>query len=297
MKQNLRLKKICVYLCVSVVSLFLLLIPIFAQTKTLLKRTTYKTENIDFGAGGTVSINGAPNGSITIEGWQKNEVEISADIEVQAETEADLALLAQVNTFVLDENFGHITVQSVGTFDKKYLKGAAKKFPKNLLAMPFRIDYRIKVPVYCDLEINGGHGDLTLANVEGAMRINVLETNARLDLLGGTINATFGSGTVDVLIPTRGWRGHSADIQLASGTMNVRLPPNLSAEIDAKVLQNGQIENSYKNLKPRDRTKFTTRTIAAKAGSGGVNLSFTVGDGTLKLSGIEVSEKKIENEK
>ncbi len=291
MKQNTISKKICVHLCLSVVSIFLLSLPIFTQTKPLLKRTTYKTENIDFGVGGTVSIIGAPNGSISVEGWQKNEVEISADIEVQAETEADLVLLAQVNSFVLDENFGHVTVQSVGAYDKKYLKSAAKNFPKNLLAMPFRIDYRIKVPSYCDLEINGGHGDLTLSNVEGAMRINVLETNAKLNLIGGTVLATFGSGTVDVSIPTRGWRGRSADIQLASGTMNVWLPHNLSAEIDAKVLRNGQIKNSYKNLKPRARAKFTAKSIAAKAGNGGINLSFTISDGTLKLSETGSSEK------
>lgn len=279
-------KKICVHLCLFAITFFFLSLSILAQTKPLLKRTTYKTENIDFGAGGTLSVTGAPNGSITIEGWQKNEVEITADIEVQAETEADLALLAQVNTFALDESFGHITIQSVGAYDKKYLKKVAKSFPKNLLAMPFRIDYRIKVPVYCDLEINGGKGDLTLSNVDGTMRINVLETNAKLNLIGGMINATFGSGTIDVTIPTRGWRGRSADIQLASGTMNVSLPPNLSAEIDAKVLRRGQIENSYKTLKPRDRAKFTAQSIAAKAGNGGINLSFTVGDGTLKLIGV-----------
>ena len=291
MRQNIKSKKICVYLCLSVVSIFLLCLPLFAQTKPLLKRTTYKTENIDFGAGGTLSVVGAPNGSISIEGWSKNEVEITAEIEVQAETENDLALLAQINTFVLDENFGHITIQSVGTHDKKYLKSAAKKFPKNLLAMPFRIDYKIKVPGYCDLEINGGRSDLNLSNVEGTMRINVLETNAKLDLIGGTITATFGSGTVDVTVPTRGWRGRSADIQLASGTMNVRLPQNLSAEIDAQVLRNGQIENSCKNLKSRDRTKFTAKLINAKAGNGGVKLSFTVGDGTLRLSETGGGEK------
>ena len=291
MKQKTNARKIRVHLCLSVISILLFSLPVFTQTKTLLKRTTYKTENIDFGAGGTVSVMGAPNGSISVEGWSKNQVEISADIEVQAETEADLALLAQINTFVLDENFGHITIQSVGTYDKKYLKSVAKKFPKNLLAMPFRIDYRIKVPSYCDLEINGGHGDLTLSKVEGTMRINVLETNAKLNLIGGTIIATFGSGTVDVSIPTRTWRGRSSDIQLANGIMNVWLPPNLSAEIDAKVLRNGQIENSYNILKPRERTKFTAKLMAAKAGNGGANLSFTVGDGTLKLSEIKISEK------
>ena len=258
----------------------------FAQTKQLIKRTTYKTENIEFGVGGTVSIVGAPSGSIIIEGWQKNEVEISAEIEIQAENETDLAQLAQVNGFALDESFGHIRILTVGTFDKNYMKRVAKKFPKNLLAMPFNIDYHIKVPAFCDLEIDGGSGDLTLSGVEGAMRIKVLESNAKLSLIGGTIVATFGSGNVDIKILTRSWRGRDADIQLANGTMNIQLANNLNANVDATVLRSGQIENSFSLLKPRSRTKFTDKLITAKAGTGGATLSFTVGDGTLKLAKI-----------
>ena len=259
----------------------------FAQTKQLIKQTTYKTDNIEFGVGGTVSITGAPSGSIVVEGWQKNEVEITAEIEIQAENEADLAQLAQVNGFALDESFGHIRIITIGTFDKNYMKRVAKKFPKNLLAMPFKIDYHIKVPVICDLEIDGGNGDLTLSGVEGAMRIKVLESNAKLNLIGGTIVATFGSGNVDIKILTRSWRGRDADIQLANGTMNIQFAANLNAEVDATVLRSGQIENSFSILKPRSRTKFTDKLITAKSGNGGAKLSFTVGDGTLKLAKIE----------
>lgn len=258
-----------------------------AQTTKLIKRTTYKTDNVEFGVGGTVSIVGAPNGSIIIEGWKKNEVEISAEIEVQAENETDLAQLAQINSFVLDESLGRIRILTVGTFDKGYMKRVAKKFPKNLLAMPFKIDYRVKVPMFTDLEIDGGNGDLTLSGVEGAMRIKVLESNAKLNLIGGTIAATFGSGNVDIKIPTRSWRGRDADIQLATGTMNIQFANNLNAEVDATILRSGQIENTFSILKPRDRSKFSDKLINAKAGSGGAKLSFTVGDGTLKLATIE----------
>ena len=271
-------------MCLSVLSILLFLAPCFAQeTKALIKRTNYKTETVEFGVGGTVSIIGAPSGSIRVEGWQKNAVEISAEVEMQAETESDLAELAKVNGFIIDDDFGHIRITSVGTHDKNYLKRVAKKFPKNLLAMPFKIDYVIKVPVYSDINIDGGRGDLTLSNVEGTMRINYLESNARLNLIGGTIVATIGKGDVAVVIPNRSWRGRSADVQLASGTMIVQLPINLSANVDAQVLRIGQIENALTVLKPRDRTKFSEKSMAAKAGNGGAPLSFTVGDGTLKL--------------
>lgn len=250
----------------------------------LIKRTTYKTENVELGAGGTVTIVGAPSGSITIEGWTKNEVEVSAEIEMQAATEADLATLSAISGFAVDQQFGHIRIISLGTYDKEYLKRVAKKFPKNLLNSPLKIDYKVKVPQFCDLDINSGKGDLKLSKVEGAMQIKAFEGDAMLDLIGGTISATFGSGNVDVKINQRSWRGRQANFQVATGTLNVQFPQNMNAEVDATVLRNGKIENSLTTLQPRDRSKFSEKTMLAKAGNGGALLSFTVGDGTLKMS-------------
>ncbi|MDQ3800708.1 MAG: DUF4097 domain-containing protein [Acidobacteriota bacterium] len=271
----------CVYLSAAAAFSFSQTAP---SSTPLVKRTTYKSEKISFGAGGTVTIVGAPLGSITVEGWQKNEIEVQAEIEIEAATEADLAQLAQVNGFVLDEDFGHARIVSVGTHDRDYMKRAAKKFPKHLLSVPFKIDFRIKVPIYCDLEINGGKGDLTLSAVEGAMLIKFLESNAKMDLVGGAIDATFGSGKVDVKIAKPSWRGRMLNVGLATGTLNVRFPQNLSADLDASILKNGKIESSLENLKPRDRAKFSEKSIVARAGNGGALLSFTVGDGGLNLS-------------
>ncbi len=256
----------------------------FAQTKPLIKRTTYKSEKIEFGAGGTISIIGAPAGSIEIEGWQKNEVEISAEIIMEAETEADLAHLAGVNGFLIDNSSINLRITSVGTHDKRYIKRVAKDFPKKLLGTPFRIDYTIKVPLYSDLNVDGGRGSFSLSGVEGAIIVKYLEADANLKLNGGTVSAIFGGGTIDVTFTNPSWRGRNADIQLAKGAMNVNLPPNLSADLNASVLRTGKIENSYEFLKPRGQTKFSEKIINAKAGNGGATLSFTVGDGTLKLS-------------
>ena len=73
-----------------------------AQTTNLLKRTTYKTDKVEFGVGGTITILGAPNGSIEVEGWKKNEIEVTAEIEVQAKNQEDLVKLSEVTGFVLD---------------------------------------------------------------------------------------------------------------------------------------------------------------------------------------------------
>jgi hypothetical protein len=250
-----------------------------------LKRTTVKSDKLDFGSGGTITIQGAPKGSITVEGWSKNEVEISAEIIVEAATDADLERLSKVTGFQLDESTGRVGIISLGTHDKKYVKTVDKKFPKELMGSAYRIDYVLKVPRYSDVQIDGGVGDLSVSNVEGALKINYLETNAKLDLVGGGVLAVFGKGDVDISIPTQSWRGRFADVQLAIGTMSLNRPSGLNAEFDANILKSGKIENGFDGFKPRVRKQeFTEKSIAAKAGAGGIPLKFSVGDGTIQIS-------------
>lgn len=257
----------------------------FAQSQGVLKRTTTKTDRLDFGVGGSISVTGAPVGSIRIEGWKNREVEITAEIEVQANNEADLKMLGDITGFVLQESLGRTDITSIGTHDKKYVKKLGKKLPKGLAAMPFRIDYVIKVPMYSDINVDGGHGDLTISGVEGDFVLNYLDTNAKIDLVGGSMIGVFGKGSVEFAILKSSWRGRMADVSLAIGEMNVRLPGGINAELDASILRTGKIDNVYEGLKPRvRRAEFTDKSIVAKAGLGGIPLKFTVGDGTLKLS-------------
>ena len=65
------------------------------------------------------------------------------------------------------------------------MKKTAKKFPKNLLNMPWKIDYRLRVPVNTDLEINAGHGPVKLSAVEGSVRVSATESETSLTLTGG----------------------------------------------------------------------------------------------------------------
>ena len=247
-------------------------------------RTTTKTDKFDLSSGATLTVTGAPNGSIKIIGSPKNEIEIIATIGIEAANDADFAKLAAITGFVTDESAIRVAIGSVGPHNKFGLKKLPKDFPKNLLATPFRIDYEIRVPRYTDLEIDGGKGDLSITGVEGSMRVNFIETKGDVEVVGGTTNITVGKGTLDMAFGVRGWRGRSATVNVGSGELNVSLPSNMHAEIEATILKTGMIANSLVDLKPRDRkVAFTDKSILAKAGVGGSPLKFTVGDGTMKL--------------
>lgn len=255
-----------------------------AASAQSVKRTIIKTDRFDFGAGGTVVITGAPQGAIKITPSQRNEIEIVANIELQAASESDITKLAEITGFITTEDLGRTAIQTIGTHAKQLLKKAGKKIPKDLAKLPFRVDYEIKVPRYCDLEINGGIGDLIVQGVEGSMQINVVDSNAKIELISGAANIAVGKGSADVSLASRGWRGRSANIQLGTGDLTLHLPTNLSADIDAVVARSGKIENTFPDLKPRDRkVTFTDKSILAKAGVGGISLKFGVGDGTIRL--------------
>lgn len=270
----------------SVVFVFLISATAFTQQPTI-KRTTYKSDKLDFGVGGTLSVIGAPNGSIRIEGWSNREIEIKAEITVEAPTEADLERISKITGFIIDEGVGRLGIVSVGSNDKKYLKNADKRFPKTLLGLPYTVDYVIKVPRYCDLQIDGGKGSLHIAGVEGTMKVNFLESTAKIDLVGGGVLATIGAGTLDLTIPSRSWRGHFADVQVAKGDLNLNLPTGLNADFDAVILRTGKIENGFQGFVPKVRKiEFTDKSIAGKSGAGTVPLKFTVGDGTMTIKEI-----------
>lgn len=261
----------------------------------LLTRSTTRHETRRFGYGGTLTIHGAPEGSITVEAWPRNEVDVTADIELKGATEEELAALAAVNNFVLDEDGSHLSILTTGTHDRKFMKRAAKEFPKKLLALPWKIDYRIRVPAQLDLEIYAGRGALEIINTEGALSLNAGESQVSLTLRGGDVVSTIAGGSLRLRVPTNGWRGRGASIRLGRGDLTVELPASFNGDVDATLLRTGRVENNHPALLPRSGSGSSApnaRQLRARAGSGGATLSLELGDGVLRITQLTSDEKK-----
>ena len=250
---------------------------------TPLVRTTTRNETRRLGYGGTLTVIGAPEGSITIEGWSRSEVEVRAEIQLRANTEQDLDRLAAVNGFVLDEDLNHLRVLTTGTHDRAFMKAKAKNFPKTLVGLPWKIDYRIRVPMSVDLDINAGRGPISLAGVDGNIRVSSPQSETKLQFSGGTLSTTIALGTVTLKVLGRSWRGVGADIRVAAGDVVLELPAGFSGDLDAEILRTGEIENTYEGLEAREKPGVTKQHIKGRMGSGGGFLKLTVGDGRIYI--------------
>lgn len=245
-------------------------------------RTTTRNETRRLGYGGTLTVIGAPDGSITIEGWSRSEVEVRAEIQLRADSEQDLDRLALYNAFVLDDDFNHVSVLTTGTHDRVFMK-KAKNFPKKLLGLPWKIDYRIRVPVSVDLDINAGRGPISLKGVDGNIRISSPQSETKLEFAGGTLSTNIGVGRVTLKVLGRSWRGVGADIKVAVGDIVLELPPGFSGDLDADVLRIGGIETTYEGMEVREKPGITKQKIKGRLGSGGGFLKLTVGDGRIYI--------------
>ena len=248
-----------------------------------LVRTTTRHEVRRFGYGGTLTLIGAPEGSVTIEGWTRNEIDISAEIQLRADTEADLALLAAVNTMALIEDANHVQILSTGTHDQAYMKRIAKKFPKALLGLPWKIDYRIRVPVSIDLEVSTGRGPVSVSGVEGNIQLTAAESEATLNLSGGTLSAIVAIGKIKLSVPTRSWRGNGVDLRVAAGELTLELAPGFSGDVNGDILRTGRIDDTYGLEARRARGVAGPNQLRAGAGAGGAAFQLTVGDGTVYI--------------
>jgi DUF4097 and DUF4098 domain-containing protein YvlB len=139
------------------------------------------------------------------------------------------------------------------------------------------------MPALTDLEIDAGNGPITISGVEGALRLNALSSNTDLSLTGGLVSVTVQSGTVNLSIPARAWHGLGSEVRLASGHLNVELMPGFSGDINADVLRLGEVKIGYPELQPQEGSHMNSKSIHARAGSGGATLNFTVGDGTIEI--------------
>lgn len=255
-------------------------------------RTTVRHETVRLPFGGTLTVSGPPAGSIIIEGWARSEVDITASIELQAPSAPDLDLLAAVNTFIVDVDSNHIRILTSGTHDRAFMKQTAKKFPKTLIGLPWKIDYHIKVPALTDLVVDAGNGPIRLSGVEGALRLNALSTEADLSLTGGLVSVLLQTGKLNLRVPARSWHGLGAEFKMASGQLTVELLPGFSADINASVMRFGEIKSSLAELQPRERGSISARSMRARAGSGGATLDFTIGDGTIEIKQLAESGKQ-----
>lgn len=196
----------------------------------LVQRSETIEREVPAGYGTVVTVTAGPHGGVQVSAWRERKVRVEARIELNAPTEADLALLAKVIGVSVEPNPTSIKVTTKGPHDKKWMKGV-KDFPKQLLTMPWRIDYVVWVPEYTSLSVEVSDGETLVEGISGIISVANTHGDIRLTNISGATQVTASAGSLTIATRDRSWRGGNFN-GAASGDIVFTAPDRFSGLFD-----------------------------------------------------------------
>jgi len=205
--------------------------PSDAPAAPLRQRISMIEQEVDAGYGGGVHVETGPHGGVQVSAWREHKVRVEARVELNAPTEADLDLLTKVVGILVDPSATDVEVTTRGPHDKKWMKGI-KGVPKDLLRMPWRIDYVVWVPEYTAVAIEVNDGDALVDGVNGIISVVSAHGDVRLSNVAGATRATAAGGNIVITTHDRGWRDGNLSAT-AFGNVTLTAPSGFSAYLTA----------------------------------------------------------------
>ncbi|WP_058866803.1 hypothetical protein [Chloracidobacterium thermophilum] len=246
-----------------------------------------REQKMRFEYGRALKITLPPQGSLTITGSKRAELVVQATIRVEGASSAELAALAERIGFQIDTRDVRLHLMSLGpavkNLSRKERRAVSEGLASPLLRLPYRIDYKVVVPEYTDLEIAVFDGDLSLADIYGGIVFTVQRGRVVLSGVAGTVVGRLATGTVRVELNGRSWRGSGLDLQVGVGDIVLSVPRGFAA--DVALAASAPLDIRYPINRDADippDSPFGLRT-RGRFGVGGAELQLMTARGTLRV--------------
>lgn len=195
------------------------------------------TEQFPLKNGGLVTLKNS-NGKVEIEGWDKEEFYMEAEKQVKAGSrEKAEKMLAEVE-IMIDQSANEISIearepqQNSGFWD--WIFGDE---------MSVNINYKLRVPRDCRLQIDNTNGSVEISSVEGEIRLETTNGKIVANNIGGTVEGHTTNGSIKTQISSINDRG-SIQFTTTNGSIETTLPGNASFELRARTT-NGSINTDF----------------------------------------------------
>jgi hypothetical protein len=120
-----------------------------------------------------------------------------------------------------------------------------------------------------DLEVEGARGDVEARTGNGDIKVSTSS---------GPVSARTGNGGINVDMASL--KGNDAmDFSTGNGSIDVRFPSNLSAEVEANV----PVKNFETDFPIEMSARWSSRQIEGKIGNGGRRIRFSTGNGHVRI--------------
>ena len=211
-------------------------------------------------SGGTIAVDGKPNGGVSVKGWDQNQVLVRARVQTAAPTAAEAEALGR-----------QVRVETSGA--KIFESG-----PEHRRDYNWNVSYEVFVPRRADLSLETTNGGIAIADVNGRIDFNAMNGGVVLKRVGGTVRGSTMNGGLVVELAGERWDGDSLDVSTTNGGVILSVPENYSAN-----LQTGTVNGSVSVDFPITVQGRINKQIAVNLGSGGAMVKAMTTNGGVHL--------------
>ena len=211
-------------------------------------------------ASADVLIDPDQNGSIHVHGWANAEIQVKACVRTVALDAGAAAALAKQVT--ITDGPGRVIA----------------KGPEPANQAWWSVSYEVWVPSAANLELKADNGSISVDGTNATIRAHTRNGSLKLKNVSGDVEGKTQNGSLSVDLASGAWQGKGMKLNTANGSIDMRLTPGISAEVEASTV-NGRIRNDLAaDVKGDDKheAKFTLGAGGAKIEARTVNGSVTI---------------------
>lgn len=188
-------------------------------------------ETFAFSPEGSIKVQNI-NGLIEITGWDQSEVRVVTTKTGKNAQELEHAISQQKHTE------DTLTIKTnIEPVSKGFLGIGRKRSSAS-------IDYKIWAPKQSKLnEIRSVNGRVEIRDIQGPVDVETVNGPAKAEGLGSDVEISTVNGPINASLPQAPDNG-SIKLETVNGRIELKLPPNVDAEIKAKAV-NGSIKNEF----------------------------------------------------
>ncbi|HJS51408.1 MAG TPA: DUF4097 family beta strand repeat-containing protein [Pyrinomonadaceae bacterium] len=219
-------------------------------------------------ASGKIDVDGARNGGISVKGENRSDVLVRACVQAWGSTDEAARSLAS-----------SIRINTSGVIKAD---GPEENFS---------VSYDIRVPRNTNLNLKAHNGGISIKAVDGSMDLSTLNGGISVFDAAGDVRGRTTNGGVSVALVGNGWKGSGLDLQTTNGGVNLSIPSNFAANIEAGTVNGGFSSDIPElNVTTDDQKGYghsRARRINASLNGGGATVRVMTTNGGIRISSTD----------
>lgn len=219
-----------------------------------------ETKEQRLAAASSEAINPGPNGSIRVHGWNQSDVLVKACVQAAAASESEArALVSQIS---VAQGPGQIEPNGPSTDDEHH----------------WNVSYEVWVPASSNLSLEAHNGSIHIEAVRGQIRFHTQNGSVHLADVSGDVGGSTTNGSLSIDLSGNGWTGNGLRAETTNGSVNVTLPENYSAHVEASTV-NGRVKVDF----PITVSGEIGKSMSFQVGGGGPTIQATTVNGSVHI--------------